>query len=196
MKRILVPAFAFLLLSSCNNNSKQVTIKSEDGKATATADLEKLQNIATEMSAKAEELQKLSPYTLDQLKAMLPIELAGAKRTKESVNSYAGTAAGKAEYELNDSTEVELNILDCAGQAGAGIYQTQYLMAMNLQSDTEEESIRTVDFKSGKAIEIVKKDKSRSTLTWLSGDRLLVSLEGKNVGIETLREIAGKLDVK
>ena len=56
---------------------------------------------------KAEELKKLSPYTLDQMKAMLPEEIAGAKRSRFSANSAMGAAYAEGEYPINDSTEIE-----------------------------------------------------------------------------------------
>lgn len=92
MKHLLLLFSATVcLLTACNNNKKPgITVTSEDGKTTATIQPNDLKEAADVYQKKAEELQKLSPYTLDQMKAMLPEELAGAKRAKFSANSAMG----------------------------------------------------------------------------------------------------------
>ncbi|WP_276502951.1 hypothetical protein [Terrimonas pollutisoli] len=189
--------FALTFLLACNNNKKPgVTVTSEDGKTTATINTNELSKTADAFQKKAEELQKLSPYTLDQMKAMLPEELAGAKRSKFSANSAMGAAFAEADYKINDSTDLELKIFDCAGQAGAGIYSMQYLGMMNFESESDDEYTKSVDFKGGKAIEHLNKRNNRATLTYLSGDRLLVTLEGQNMDVDLLKKIAGELSLK
>lgn len=197
MKKYLFPILCIIIItSSCNNNKKQVTLTTEDGKAVIVADIDKAAESVSDWQAKSAALQQLSPYTLDQLKAMIPEELAGGKRDKFSVNTYAGTSAATANYVINDSTKIDLNIFDCAGQAGAGIYNTQFLMAMNMQSETEKESVKTIELNGGKAIEQIRKDKSKASLTWLAGERLLVTVEGHNTGIDVLKQAAGSLSLK
>lgn len=198
MKRLsLLFSAAVCLLIACNNNKKPgITVTSEDGKTTTTISPEAMTATADAFTKKAEELQKLSPYTLDQVKALLPEELAGAKRSKFSANSAMGTAYAEGEYAINDSTGLELKIFDCAGQAGAGIYSMQYLGMMNFQSESDDEYTKTIDFKGSKAIEHLDKRDNRATLSYLAGDRLLVTLEGKNTGLELLKQAAGTLNVK
>lgn len=194
---LLLFCAAVSLLTACNNNKKPgITVTSEDGKTTTTIQPNDLAQAADVYQKKAEELQKLSPYTLDQMKAMLPEELAGAKRSKFSANSAMGAAYAEGQYPINDSTEVELKIFDCAGQAGAGIYSMQYLTMMNFQSESDDEYTKSIDFKGGKAVEHLDKRSNRATLTYLAGDRLLVTLEGKNTGVDMLKQIAGSLNIK
>ncbi|MFC0776085.1 hypothetical protein [Terrimonas alba] len=189
--------FVLILVLACNNNKKPgVTVTSEDGKTTATINTNELSKTADAFQKKAEELQKLSPYTLDQMKAMLPEELAGTRRSKFSANSAMGAAFAEADYKINDSTDLELKIFDCAGQAGAGIYSMQYLGMMNFESESDDEYTKSVDFKGGKAIEHLNKRNNRATLTYLAGDRLLVTLEGKNTGVNMLKKVAGELSLK
>ena len=188
---------ALWLFTACNNNKKPgVTVTSEDGKTTTTIQPNDLAKVSEDFQKKTEELQKLSPYTLDQMKAMLPDELAGAKRSKFSANSAMGAAYAEGDYPINDSTRLELKIFDCAGQAGAGIYSMQYLGMMNFQSESDEEYTKTIEFNGGKAVEHLNKNNNRSTLTYLAGDRLLVTLEGRNTGIDLLKQAAGSLNLK
>lgn len=187
----------FLLATACNNNKKPgVYVTSEDGKTTTTFETNDMVKVADDFQKKTEELQKLSPYTLDQMKALLPDELAGAKRSKFSANSAMGAAYAEGDYTINDSTQLELKIFDCAGQAGAGIYSMQYLGMMNFQSESDEEYTKTIEFNGGKAVEHLNKSNNRSTLTYLAGDRLLVTLEGRNTGIDLLKKAAESLNLK
>ena len=195
---ILFGAFLCMLVIACNNNKKpgEITVTSEDGKTTAKIQPGDLAQSADAFQKKTEELQKLSPYTLDLMKALLPEELAGAKRSKFSANSAMGAAFGEADYAINDSSGLELKIFDCAGQAGAGIYSMQYLAMMNFQSESDDEYTKTIEFNGGKAVEHLNKNNNRSTLTYLAGDRLLVTLEGRNTGIDLLKQAAGSLNLK
>ncbi len=196
MRQILFCA-AICLLAACNNNKERgITIKSEDGKSEATISATDMTAVADAFQKKSEELQKLTPYTLDQMKALLPEEIAGAKRSKFSANSAMGAAYAEGEYSFNDSTEIELKIFDCAGQAGAGIYSMQYLGMMNFQSESDNEYTKTIEFKGGKAVEHLDKQSNRASLTYLAGDRLLVTLEGENTGVDLLKQTAGSLDLK
>ncbi len=197
MKHVLLLTTVWMLIA-CNNNKKtgEVTVTSEDGKTTATVDASNAAQAADVMQKKAEELQKLSPYTLDQMKAFLPEELAGAKRSKFSANSAMGAAYAEGSYPINDSTEIEVKLFDCAGQAGAGIYSMQYLGMMNFQSESDDEYTKTTDFNGNRAIEHAKKDNSNASLSYLAADRLLVTLEGRNTGIDMLKKAAGSLNLK
>ena len=193
----LITGACAVLLTACNNNKKPgVTVTSEDGKTTTTISPADMTETADAFQKKSEELQKLSPYTLDQMKALLPEEMAGAKRSKFSANSAMGAAYAEGEDPINDSTELELKIFDCAGQAGAGIYSMQYLGMMNFQSESDDEYTKTFEFNGGRAVEHHNKKNNRSTLTYLAGDRLLVTLEGRNTGIDLLKQVAGNLSLK
>ena len=193
----LFTCIAILLLIACNSNKKKgVTVTSEDGKTTTTVDASSLAETSDALQKKAEELKKLTPYTLDQMKGFLPEELAGGKRSNFSANSMMGAAFAQATYKINDSTDIHVNLYDCAGEAGAGIYSLQYLGMMNFQSESDEEYSKTIEFKGGKAIEHARKDGSRSTLTYVASDRLLVTLEGRNTSVDQLKQMAGSLNLK
>jgi hypothetical protein len=186
------------ILIACNNDNKsgEVTATSEDAITPATVDASSAAQATDAMQKKVAELQKLSPYTLDQMKAFLPEELAGAKRSKVSANSAMGAAASEGSYPVNDSTEIQVQLIDCAGEAGAGIYSMQYAGMMTFQSESDEEYTKTIDFNGSKAIEHAKKDNSTAVLSYLAADRLLVTLEGRNTGIDMLKKAAGSLNLK
>ncbi len=198
MKNALIVLSLGLLLGACNNQKKpgEITVKSEDGKTSTTVNTDAMSAKVDELQKKSEELKKLSPYTLDQMKAMLPEELAGVKRNSFSTNSSMGTAFARADYKLNDTADIELNLFDCAGEAGAGIYNMHFLVSMNMESESDDEYMKTIDLNGERAIEQGEKDNHRHTLTWLAGDRVLVTLQGNNTGIDPLKQAAGQLHIK
>ena len=142
-----------VLLAACNNNKSKdtATFTSEDGKEKVTVDMKQMQNAAADMEKQKAELEKLTPLTIDQLKAMIPETLMGVARKNFNASTTMGAGLATAKYEINDSMDIKLNIYDCAGSGGAGIYSLQYLGMMNMQQESDDEYTKTVDFNGGKA---------------------------------------------
>jgi hypothetical protein len=199
MKRLSLYLLASLiLLAACNNKKPKdsITITSEDGKEQVTIDPTQMQKAAEDMEKQKNELEKLAPLTIEQLKAMLPETLMGVPRKSYEANASMGTGLATAKYEINDSMDVKLNIYDCAGPAGAGIYGMQYLGMMNIQQESDDEYTKSVDFNGGKAFEHCEKSTNDCTLTYFAGGRFLVTLEGDHVGADALKQAAKGLDIK
>ncbi|MBP8114674.1 MAG: hypothetical protein KAY50_04900 [Chitinophagaceae bacterium] len=198
MKRFLLLSLIFLIIATaCNNNKKaDSSAVNEDSTTIESPDAEKMQNAAEDMEKKKEELSKLKPLTMDELKALLPETLMGTARTSFDVNSSMGAGLATAEYTLTDSTSVSLSIYDCAGSAGAGIYSLQFLGMMNMQQESDDEYTKTVEFNGANAFEHCDKTSNDCTFTYFAGGRYLVTLEGDNVGAETLKQAARALNIK
>lgn len=198
MKRVASLLFSIILIASCNNNKPKdtVTVTSEDGKEQITVDVKQMQDAAQDMEKMKEELGKLTPLTADQLKALVPEQLMGAGRTDLDITAAMGASVASADYKINDSTDIKLSIIDCAGPGGAGIYNMQYLGMFSFQEDDEDEYTKTIDFNGGKAFENCKKTRNECTLTYFSGGRFLISLEGDNVGIDALKGAAKGMNIK
>src|SRR5258705_4543866 len=199
MKRIISLLVATnMLLIACNNNKPKETtvITSPDGKETVTVDAQKMQNAAQDMEKQKTELEKLTPLTMDQLKAMIPETLMGAKRTNYSASTAMGAGSAQGDYELNDSTRLSLNIYDCAGSAGSGIYSMQYMSMFNFLQESDEEYTKTIDFNGGKAFEHCEKATNNCTLSYFSGGRFLVKLESDHVCAAALKKTASGLNIK
>ncbi len=199
MRRISCVVLASaLLFAACNNNKSKesVTVTSKDGNEQVTIDPVKMQEAAQDMQKIKEELGNLTPLSADQLKALVPEQLMGAVRTDLDVAAAMGASTASADYKINDSTDIKLSIIDCAGPGGAGIYSMQYLGMYNFQEEDEDEYTKTIDFNGGKAFENCKKKRNECTLTYFSGGRFLISLEGDNVGIDVLKDAALALKLK
>lgn len=198
MKLFLIAAFTCTMLFACNNNKKadDVTIKGKDGE-TVTVNTNDMMNAANEMKNRQEELQKLTPLSLDELKALLPAEIMGAPRDNMEATKMAGLANfSKADYKMNDSTDISLTVFDCAGSAGAGYYNMAFFGLMNFEKDNENEYTKTVEFNGEKAIQNCQKDRNRCEFTYFAGERYLVQLKGDNIEIGKLKEVAGGLGIK
>ena len=198
MKKILSFLLPVIVLLACNNNKPKntATFTSEDGKEQVTVDMNEMKNAAQNMAKIKAELSTLTPMTTEQLTALVPEKLMGADRKDLDVTAAMGASVASARYKINDSTNIKLNIFDCAGPGGAGIYSMQYLGMFNVQQDDEDEYTKTIDFNGGKAFENCKKTKNECTLTYFSGGRFLITLEGDNVGIDGLKQAAKGLDIK
>lgn len=203
MKHFLLSALtSILIVSSCGSDDPKIKSveKNEDGTTTTTSydadNLKKMAESGDEMTKKMEELKKLTPLSLDQLKALLPEELNGMKRTNYNTHSMMGYAVAEAEYKSEDNKELKVVIYDCAGEAGAGMYSITYWGAMNFQQESETEYTKTIEFNGEKAIENYKKDANISTLTYVASDRLVAVLTGNNMDPSAVKDAAQKLNLK
>lgn len=198
MKRFLLLSLNFLIIATACNNNKKADSSGVNGDSTTieSPDAKKMQNAAEDMEKKKDELSKLTPLTMDELKALLPETLMGTARTSYDVNSSMGAGLATAEYTLTDSTSVSLSIYDCAGSAGAGIYSLQFLGMMNMQQESDDEYTKTVEFNGANAFEHCDKTTNDCTFTYFAGGRYLVTLEGRNVGADALKQAARSLNIK
>ena len=194
-KLIICGAVIIFLIAGCNSNKKpgDVTIKGKDGE-TVTVNTGDYMEKAKEMKANMEELQKLKPLSMDEMKALIPSEIMGTPQSGLEAVSFSGVSQASARYKINDSSKVKLSVMDCAGTAGAGIYNMRLLM--NFEIDNENEYTKGSEFKGGKAVESCKKKRNDCSFTYFAGDRFMVVLDGDNIGIDKLKDIAGGLNIK
>lgn len=198
--RSILPV-TIILMVSCNNNKEKgkISIKEGKGNTTATFDVKSIEEIAKAAETsedKIEELKKLTPLTDDQLKAMMPEELMGIKRTSVGASSISGTTSGTALYKSEDGKELKLIIYDCAGEAGAGIYSLRHLTSWNIQYEDENGYQKTIDINGQKAIENYVKSREEYSITFLSKDRFLVTVEGDKTGLDMVKQAANGLNLK
>jgi len=199
MKTILAPLLvSSLIFIACNNEKPKdsITDSSKDGKEQVIVDPNKVEDVIQDMQQLKEDLTKLTPLTTDELKAKLPEQLMDAAVSDVDVNAAMGATVANADYKINDSTSLKLEIVDCAGPGGAGVFSLQYLNMINVNSDDEVEYVKTIDFNGGRAMENCRKNRNRCTLAFFSGNRFLVTLRGDNVGIDALKDVAMKLNLK
>jgi hypothetical protein len=198
MKAVILLLMVTGSLVACKNNkSNTMTVTSKDGKSKVSVDVNSAAAVSDDMQKKVEELKKLTPLTTDQLKMMLPEQLMGMKRSSFNANSMMGFASAEATYKNEtDDKEIELNILDCAGEAGSGVYSLSYWTKMSMQSESDNGYTKTVDFDGGKAVETYEKGSDRYELTYVASDRLLVTVKGEKTGLDAVKQTAQGLNLK
>lgn len=197
MKKIVAPSLSLLIiLASCNNNKPAAEADNNGKDTTTVTDADKAKEQSAAMDKQKEELEKLTPVSLDELKALIPETLMGAARTSIDANSNNGASLATGEYAINDSMQVILNVFDCAGPGGAGIYTMQFQSLESTQQETAEEYTKAVSINGNKGYEHGDKTSNEYTVTYFTGSRYLVVLEGKGVGAPALREAAGHLKFK
>lgn len=196
MRKISIAALGLLLIvTACNNNKDNQNAGKTETDTVAQHGAAK-PDAAAEMDKQKEELEKLTPVALDALKGMLPETFMGGSRTSIDANANNGASLATAEYAINDSMQVLVNIFDCAGPGGAGIFSMQFQSLENSQQETEDEYTKSVTINNNKGYEHCDKVSKDCTITYFTGGRYLVVLEGKGVGAPALRAAAPELKVK
>jgi hypothetical protein len=197
MKQLITMVTTFIILVACNSNKDKITVKDEKGnKATIdVSDLKKAAEKMEENKSKSEDLKKLTPLSLDQMKILLPEELMGIKRSSFNTSSAMGFAVGTGRYK-GEEKELKLEIMDCAGEMGANIYNLRFFSLWNYQQEDDNGYQKTIDFNGDKAIEKYSKNSNRYELTYFTGDRFIVNVEGKNTGLDAVKEVAASIKPK
>ena len=199
MKRVFFFFFiSCIAITACNSHGDKITVKDDKGNK-ATIDISDTKEAAKkveENAGKAEELKKLTPLTIDQVKALIPNELMGMSRSSFSANSAMGVSVGEGTYKGENDKEIKLEIIDCAGEMGANWYNMRFFTLWNFQQEDDNGYQKTIDFNGGKAIEKYSKSNDHYELTYFAGDRFIVQLDGEKVGIDALKQVAGNLNLK
>jgi hypothetical protein len=186
------------LLTACNSNKTKEPTTTETGKDKPSTEISADntgKNTADDVQKKLEEMKKLPALSTDQIKALLPEELGGMKRTSFSANSMMGYGVGEAKYKSDDGKELRLMVYDCVGEAGVGWYNMMFF-GMNMESQDENGYTKTVTFNGGKAIEKYEKNQEQYSLTFPASNRLLINLEGEKTGLDAVKQAAGNLNLK
>lgn len=194
---LLVSSFLFI---GCNNNKPKdsVTITSTDGKEQLTINPNEMQNAAMDIQKVKDDLGKLTPLSIANLKLLVPKELMEAAASDVDVNDAMGTSVASTGYKINDSTGIKLEIVDCAGPGGGGLFVMQYADILDdVEESDDETTFKIIDFNGYKAFESCMKSRPDDcTFTYFDGNRFLISLQGKNVGIDKLKGVAKALNIK
>jgi len=197
MKRVLLSAFIIsCALVACKGPKDKVVIKDENGNKVASVSVSEATKTMEETANKAEELKKLTPLSLDQVKALIPNELLGMPRTNFDANAAGGYASAKGTYRGEGDKELNIEIIDCAGEMGSLIYNTRFFAFWNYQHEDDNGYEKTIDFNGGKAVEKYTKSNERYELTSFANDRFVVHVEGEKIPLDDVKKVANGLNLK
>lgn len=196
MKRVIISMLTLSSILSCKGPKDKITIKDEKGNKVASVSISETAKKLEENNNKAEELKKLAPLTLDQVKALIPNELLGMPRSSFSANSSMGYAVAKGTYKGEGDKELNIEIIDCAGEMGAAWYSMRFFSMWNFQQEDDNGYQKTIDFKDGKAIEKYTKSNERYELTYFGNERFIVNVDGEKLSLDEVKKVAGDLSLK
>jgi hypothetical protein len=180
-----------LFFAACNNDQKPAQTKNKDAAVKSITT-----TVVDEKEKMTEELKKAPQLTIEQMRVLLPHELDSATERNYLASTQFGYGIASAEYPKSKSRVIKVTLYDCAGEMGSVNYFENYWNKLNVQNQTENDFIKTVDFEGGKAVETYKKDLNLSTFTFVIRERLVIVMEGKNITSEQLEEAAKKLHKK
>ena len=147
---------------------------------------------------KGKEIQAASP---DVLKAVLPADLPGMKRTDASAERTQAMgvdiANATGQYQTEDgNTNVHITITDLGNMSGPmRMGMTAWTMAQySRETDTGYE--KTTTYGGYKAMEEYDKTDRTGAIRVFVADRFVVAAEGNGVTMDTLKQALDKIDLK
>ncbi len=165
----------------------------------AVGGLGDLEENLNEMQEDMERLKEATPLTNAELKSWLPEEVNGMKRTgfKAGQASYMKIASIEATYKNEDkSKELNVMILDGAGEMGAGATAgAKFMFAQDFEEEDEYKIRRTTTKKGVKMIEEYRKNNNKSDIQFFHDDRFYITVKGKNVDLDETYEAIKDLDL-
>lgn len=190
MKRIVLAVFVSLVVIACGGDKKSPPTDSQPKVKAMTA------TPVDEREKRTEELKKAPQLTLEQMRMLMPKELDSAKEKNYLASTQFGYGLASVDYPKGKGRSLKVTLYDCAGEMGYVNYFENYWDHLNVNSQTETEFTKTIDFGSGKAVETYKKDMNLTTLTFVVRDRLVIMVEGKNMTPAEVESAAKKLQQK
>ena len=184
MKNYVLAILAAFALLACEN---PVSKKVKEAKQNVSNTKEAIKEM-NNMQEDIEELQQETPLTNEELKAWLPDEINGMKRTgfKAGQGSYLQIATIEGTYANEDkSKKFRVEVMDGAGEMGAAATAgIRIMFSQDFEEEDEYKSRRTVTKNGMKAIEEYRKGPNKSDIQFFYDDRFLVRTTGTNMDID------------
>ncbi len=194
---ILIPSL--LVIIACKKEEKKQP-KSEIGSA-----IENITNVG-KMSASVdniqknmEELKSKTPVTNDELKALIPENLFGLKRTEISIGAMSVMNLHSAEATFkSDQKKITINIVDGAGEAGGSLVSV-LMMTLNadMEKNTENGFEKTQEINGSKAFVSEKKsgDNLYSEIKLIQNKRYMIEASGNGFSVDELAKAISEIDL-
>ncbi len=194
------PFLAIILIcaTACNSSDEQTYTPDSSlqtkGELSSEVSEGEVQFVAEEAERHAEILKKLNPVTKETLQSFFPENVMEMKIQSVNADNASGYTSANAVYK-KDSSEYQVTLYDCAGDAGATFYGMSYLTRINMQNEDDKGYEKTIDFMGSKAIETYKKQNNNYSLNFLTADRFWVSINANNSSSDHLKAFAKALNL-
>ncbi|MFW2137162.1 hypothetical protein ACK2M7_12930 [Chryseobacterium sp. TY4] len=194
-------ALAVVSLVACKKN-EDANAKTSTSIGDVVNGAKTLNNLSASMDdieKKMEELKTTTPATNDELKSIFPTTSLGLARTEIKVGdiSMMGLASAEAKYSDNANKNVEISIMDGAGEAGSGMLA---MLMMALKAESEKTSAegyeKTTNFNNVRASISEKKngDIMESEIQYLLKNRYAVKIEGEGYTLDQLKAVMSEIN--
>lgn len=197
MKKVLLIITAVILFIGCKDNPVAEKIKETKQNVSNTKNaIEELDNMQKDI----EKLKEITPLTNDELKAWLPDEIDGMKRTsfKAGQTSFMKIASIEATYANEDkSKRFKIQVIDGAGEMGASaVAGMRMLFTQDFEEETETKVKRTAKKNGMKVIEEFYKNRNQCKVQFMQGDRFYINVNGIDMDLDETWDAIDELNVE
>ncbi len=196
MKKLSILFVCVLLFAACKDNP--VVKKAKEVKDNVS-NTQKVIKESTKMQDDIKELSEATPLTNDEMKAWLPAELSGMKRTsfKTGAMGMMNIASVEATYATEDkSRSFKVEVSDGAGEMGAlSTAGLRMAFSMDFEEETESKTRKTVKKNGVKAIEEYDKRRNQSVIQFMQDNRFYIKATGENMEMKELWDLIEDIEI-
>lgn len=208
IRTLLGSTAALLLLAACGKSEEQKQAEAVAAQIEAStkqmAEAMKtggagVAGAAAAMGAALGGAQAAEAVDFRELKALLPEDLSGMKRTNAEGErtSAMGFTISKAEarYESDSNANVRITISDVGAMAGVAAMATYAWAAGAIDRETETSYERSVTINGHKGYEKYDRQSSSGEVQVLVAGRFVVEVDGNNMPMDAIKAALGKVDL-
>jgi len=196
MKKLFLLTTLLVLFVGCDNPVSKKIQETKEKVSNTTKAVKELNTMQEDIL----KLQEMEPLTNEDLKAWLPEDIDGMKRTgyKAGQMGMMQIASIEATYATEDkSQKFKVEIIDGAGQMGAtATTAMRFMFSQDFEEETEYKTRRTMKRKGVKAIEEYRKNNNNSIIEFMEDDRFYIKATGTNMSLDQTWKAIDKLDTR
>ncbi len=198
MKKLFVICAA-LMLVNCKKDEKKEDTPGIGSAIENMSNLGKIADKIDDVQKNMDALKSQKPVSNEELKSVIPETLGGMKRTEITIGNLAAMNLSSAEAKYaEDNKQIEINIIDGAGEAGSGIVSI-FLMSLNadMEKTTENGFEKTAEINGSKAYVTQNKsgESTNSEIKYIVKNRYVIDVIGDGFTVDELGQAIKGLDV-
>ncbi len=207
-KHLFVRASVILFVAvvvSCGGSSEperaEETTEDAPPASTPTEAAKNMEEAMKEMTKAMGSNENVEPVDFRELKALLPEELAGMKRTNSSgqktgaMGFKVSTAEGKYRRD-GGSGNLTVSIADLGTLKGMAMMSYAAWLNMSLDRETDTGYERTTKYQGYPAMEKFEQSGTpRGEIAVAVGERFIVNVKGSGLEMDDLKEALGQIDL-
>ncbi|AVI50374.1 hypothetical protein C5O00_04030 [Pukyongia salina] len=194
MKKLLFSIAILASFTACENPVSKKIKETKESVSNTRKAVKEMEKVQEDM----EDLKNEEPLTNEELKAWLPDEINGMKRTgyKAGQTAFMQIAQIEATYQNEDkSKKLHIQIMDGAGEMGAAATAgIRILFSQDFEEEDEYKVRRTLVKNGNKAVEEYRKDGSRSEIQYMEDNRFYIMVRGTNMDLKETWDAIDELD--